>query len=154
MNPPIRSKEHGDALFQGLLDGSIEAIGTDHSPHTREEKLNDDIWKAISGFTSVETSLAVFLSLAVTTGRMTLEQLVRVASEGPAKCWDLYPQKGSLHATLTGKAETPDCDNYILGGIEPINWAYITHNGQSQAPADPLHTGTFSNPNLDAVTPA
>src|SRR5256885_7600185 len=32
-----------DALFQGLLDGSIEAIGTDHSPHTREEKLNDDI---------------------------------------------------------------------------------------------------------------
>ena len=51
MNPPIRSKEHGEALFQGLLDGSIEAIGTDHSPHTREEKLNDDIWKAISGFT-------------------------------------------------------------------------------------------------------
>ncbi|MFL5796722.1 MAG: hypothetical protein ACJ77A_02170 [Actinomycetota bacterium] len=53
----------------------------------------------------------------------------------------------------TGKAETPDCDNYILGGIEPINWAYITHNGVSQAPANPLHTGTFSNPNLDAVTP-
>jgi hypothetical protein len=53
----------------------------------------------------------------------------------------------------TGRGETPDCDNYILGGIEPINWAYITHNGQSQAPADPLHTGTFSHPNLDAVTP-
>src|SRR5439155_24765184 len=96
MNPPIRSREHGEALFQGLLDGSIEAIGTDHSPHTREEKLNDDIWKAISGFTSVETSLATFLSMAVRPGRMTLEQLVRVTSEGPAKIWGLYPQKGAL----------------------------------------------------------
>jgi hypothetical protein len=53
----------------------------------------------------------------------------------------------------TGKTETPDCDNYILGGIEPINWAYITKSGESQAPANPIHTGTFSNPNLDAVTP-
>jgi len=53
----------------------------------------------------------------------------------------------------TNKGETPDCDNYILGGIEPINWAYVTKSGVSQAPANPLHTGTFSNPNLDAVTP-
>jgi dihydroorotase (multifunctional complex type) len=110
MNPPIRSKDHGEALFQGLLDGSIEAIGTDHSPHTREEKLNDDIWQAISGFTSVETSLAVFLSLAVNTGRMTLEQLTRVTSEGPAKCWDLYPQKGSLQLGADGDLTIVDLD--------------------------------------------
>jgi dihydroorotase/allantoinase len=110
MNPPIRSKEHGEALFQGLLDGSIEAIGTDHSPHTREEKLNDDIWVAISGFTSVETSLAVFLSMAVNTGRMTLEQLVRVSSEGPAKCWDLYPQKGTIQLGSDGDLTIVDLD--------------------------------------------
>ena len=84
MNPPIRSAEHGKALFEGPSTAAIEAIGTDHSPHTREEKLNDDIWKAISGFTSVETSLAAFLSIAVRPGDMTLEQLVRVTSEGPA----------------------------------------------------------------------
>jgi hypothetical protein len=53
----------------------------------------------------------------------------------------------------TNKVNNPDCDNYILGGIEPINWAYITKSGESQAPANPIHTGTFSNPNLDAVTP-
>jgi hypothetical protein len=53
----------------------------------------------------------------------------------------------------TNKANNPDCDNYILGGIEPINWAYITQSGDSQAPANPLHTGTFTNPNLDAVIP-
>ncbi len=53
----------------------------------------------------------------------------------------------------TGIANTPDCDNFILGGIEPINWAYITKDGHSQAPANPLFTGTFDNPNLSAVNP-
>lgn len=48
---------------------------------------------------------------------------------------------------------TEDCDNYILGGQEPVNWAYITKNGHSQAPADPLFTGTFDNPNFAAVNP-
>jgi len=51
------------------------------------------------------------------------------------------------------QANNPDCDNYILGGIEPINWAYITRNGVSQAPANPLFTGTFTNPNFAAVNP-
>jgi len=53
----------------------------------------------------------------------------------------------------TGVANTAACDDYILGGVEPINWAYITKSGRSQAPADPLFTGTFSAPNLAAVTP-
>src|SRR5581483_7365482 len=53
----------------------------------------------------------------------------------------------------TGQQNNADCNNYILGGIEPINWAYITRSGHSQAPANPLFTGTFSNPNLAAVTP-
>ena len=53
----------------------------------------------------------------------------------------------------TGVSNTAACDNYILGGVEPINWAYITKSGVSQAPANPLFTGTFSAPNLSAVTP-
>jgi hypothetical protein len=53
----------------------------------------------------------------------------------------------------TGVANTEACDDYILGGVEPINWAYITKSGRSQAPADPLFTGTFSAPNLAAVNP-
>ena len=51
------------------------------------------------------------------------------------------------------QANNPDCDNYILGGIEPINWAYITRDGKSQAPANPLFTGTFTKPNFAAVNP-
>ncbi|EAQ5978281.1 hypothetical protein XR12_23830, partial [Salmonella enterica] len=53
----------------------------------------------------------------------------------------------------TGVANTSACDNYLLGGVEPINWAYITRSGRSQAPANPLFTGTFDNPDLSAVTP-
>jgi hypothetical protein len=53
----------------------------------------------------------------------------------------------------TGLENTNACDNYILGGPEPINWAYITRSGKSQAPANPLFTGTFTSPNLSAVNP-
>src|SRR3984885_6882450 len=53
----------------------------------------------------------------------------------------------------TGVDNTAACNNYILGGIEPINWAYITKSGVSQAPANPLFTGTFTNPNFTAVNP-
>jgi hypothetical protein len=52
-----------------------------------------------------------------------------------------------------GNPNNNDCNNYILGGEEPLNWAYITRSGQSQAPANPLFTGTFSNPNFAAVNP-
>ena len=65
MNPPVRSKEHQDALWQGLLDGSIDMIATDHSPHTLEEKgcdingkmVKPAIWDCISGFCGVETNV-------------------------------------------------------------------------------------------------
>jgi hypothetical protein len=51
----------------------------------------------------------------------------------------------------TGATRNPDCDNFFLAGEEPINWAYITHSGQSQAPAGPLSTS--SDPNLTALNP-
>jgi hypothetical protein len=52
-----------------------------------------------------------------------------------------------------GVENTRACNNFILGGAEPLNWAYITKSGVSQAPANPLFTGTFSNPNFTAVNP-
>jgi hypothetical protein len=52
-----------------------------------------------------------------------------------------------------GVPNTAACNNYVLGGIEPINWAYITKSGKSQAPANPLFTGTVTKPNFKAVNP-
>jgi hypothetical protein len=53
----------------------------------------------------------------------------------------------------TGIENTADCNNYILGGPEPINWAYVTRSGVSQGPANPFFTGTFTAPNFTAVNP-
>jgi hypothetical protein len=53
----------------------------------------------------------------------------------------------------TGVNNTAACNNYVLGGVEPVNWAYITKSGVSQAPANPLFTGTFADPNFSAVNP-
>jgi dihydroorotase-like cyclic amidohydrolase len=99
MNPPVRSADHGEAIFAGLLDGTIDVIGTDHSPHTREEKCYDDrmgdIWKPLSGWPGVETNVPVMLTL-VNEGRLTLPQYVKLQAENPARAWNLFPQKGHL----------------------------------------------------------
>jgi dihydroorotase len=110
MNPPVREPGHGDALVAGLADGRVTAIATDHSPHTKQEKLNDDIWKAISGFAGVETSVRLFLTYAVHTNRMTLQQFVRATSEGPARTWSLYPRKGAIRLGSDGDLTIIDLD--------------------------------------------
>lgn len=96
MNPPVREPGHGEALFTGLVERRVNQIATDHSPHTKEEKLHDDIWKAISGFAGVEISVRLFLTYGVNAGRMSLNQFVAVSSEGPAKVWSLWPRKGAI----------------------------------------------------------
>lgn len=95
MNPPVRSPENGEALWKALSEGTVEVIATDHSPHTLEEKTNDNIWEAIPGFTGVETSIPLMLT-QVNEGRLSLNAYVKLASENPAKLFNLYPRKGTI----------------------------------------------------------
>lgn len=101
MNPPVRSDGHAEALWEGLLDGTIEVIGTDHSPHTPEEKMESDrfsdIWKVIPGWPGVETNVPLMLT-QVNSGKLSLNHYVKVQSEGPAKAWNFWPRKGNLNA--------------------------------------------------------
>jgi dihydroorotase len=92
INPPVREALQGESLLCALADGRIDAIATDHSPHLPSEKLHDDIWKAVSGFTGVELSLRLFL----TYGGLSLQRLVQAMSEAPARIWGLYPRKGAI----------------------------------------------------------
>ena len=96
INPPVRAAGHGDALLEGLAAATVTNIATDHSPHTRDEKLGDNIWTAVSGFCGVETSLRIFLTEGVHAGRLSLQQLVRAMAEGPARTWGLFPRKGAI----------------------------------------------------------
>ncbi|HEX6511225.1 MAG TPA: allantoinase AllB [Chloroflexota bacterium] len=94
MNPPVRLSG-GDRLLAGLAAGDIDCIATDHSPHTPEEKLHDNVWEAVSGFVGVETSVQLFLSEAVNAGKMTLRQYVAASSTNVARAWGMA-SKGQL----------------------------------------------------------
>jgi allantoinase len=99
INPPIRSAWDQETLWSGIDDGTVTMIGTDHSPHTPEEKRADkpfdNIFEAIAGFVGVETSASLLLT-EVNRGRLSLERFVQLCSTGPAKTFGLYPDRGSL----------------------------------------------------------
>ncbi len=82
MNPPIRASEDRAALLQGLLDGTVDMIATDHAPHSAEEK-SKGLAGSLMGVVGLETAFAVLYTKLVKTGVMTLPQLVKVMSENP-----------------------------------------------------------------------
>ena len=82
MNPPIRSSRDRDALLEGLLDGTIDMIATDHAPHSSEEK-SKGLSKSAFGVVGLETAFAVLYTKLVKTGIMSLEKLVEVMSTNP-----------------------------------------------------------------------
>jgi dihydropyrimidinase/allantoinase len=97
INPPLRSEEDVAELWNGLNDGSIDMIVSDHAPYTREEKDPGwtNIWKAQSGAPTIETLLPLLLN-KVNEGKLTLETLVRVTSERTAQVFGVYPRKGTI----------------------------------------------------------
>jgi dihydroorotase len=94
MNPPLRSEADRQALIEGLLDGTIDAIATDHAPHTPDDKLQA-FDHAPCGVTGLETSFGVIVTTLVQSGRMTPLQLVERMSLNPARIFNL-PQAGAL----------------------------------------------------------
>ena len=95
LNPPIRTQEHQRAMWEGLRQGWIDNIATDHAPHSYAEKTAESVWDTACGFIGVETALPLMLT-EVNRGRLSLEHYVRLVSENPAKVWGLYPRKGAV----------------------------------------------------------
>lgn len=93
INPPLRSQSDCDAIIEGLKDGTIDAIVTDHSPHAQEEKDREYIY-APSGFPGLETSLGVMLTDLYHTGKMDLPLIISKMTWEPAKVFGL--DAGSL----------------------------------------------------------
>lgn len=75
MNPPLRTKNDQQALIDGLLDGTIDVIATDHAPHSVDEKTGD-MRNASFGITGSETAFSMLYTRYVRTGVFTLEQLL------------------------------------------------------------------------------
>ena len=83
VNPPLRSEEHRAAVVEGLKDGTIDAIVTDHAPHTWDEK-DQAFSLAPSGFVGLETSVGAVLTHLYHTGTVDLMTIVRAMSTAPA----------------------------------------------------------------------
>ena len=93
MNPPLRGKEDQAALLEGLLDGTIDFIATDHAPHAAEEK-NEGMLLAPFGIVGLETAFPLLYTHLVETKKITLEQLIQYLTSKPANTFGL--QSGSL----------------------------------------------------------
>lgn len=88
MNPPLRSPEDHAALVEGILDGTIDIIATDHAPHTAEEKARG-MEEAPMGIVGLETAFPLLYTHFVKTGKMTLAQLVDKMATKPAEIFGL-----------------------------------------------------------------
>ena len=94
MNPPLRSREHVEAVVEAIADGTVDAIATDHAPHHSDEKdLEYD--QAPFGITGLETAVGLALDLLVRRGVIGLERLVELCSVNPARIFRL-DGRGSL----------------------------------------------------------
>lgn len=88
MNPPLRSEKDRLRIIEGLKEGTIEIIATDHAPHTAEEK-SKEITKAPSGIIGLETSFSICYENLVLTKEITLMKLIELMSTNPARIYGL-----------------------------------------------------------------
>lgn len=97
MNPPLRTERDRRLLIEGLKDGTIDMIATDHAPHSREEKAAP-LTKAPSGIIGLETSLALGITNLVKAGHLTMTELMQKMSYNPARLYGLdcgYLEEGA-----------------------------------------------------------
>ncbi len=90
MNPPLRTEEDRQAIIEGIKDGTIDMIVTDHAPHSKEEK-DRPMAQAPSGITGLETSLALGIKSLVQPGHITLMKLIELMSKNPAEFYRMIP---------------------------------------------------------------
>ncbi len=108
MNPPLRTEEDVEAIIEGLKDGTIDAIATDHAPHAIDEK-NCEFDMALNGIVGLETAFGLSYTYLVKTGALTLPQLIEKMSINPSKI--LRINKGELKEGAVADVSLFDLEN-------------------------------------------
>jgi dihydropyrimidinase len=139
IGPPLRTATDRDALWQGLADGTLVTVGSDHAP--KPKKVTDDFFDAAYGSPQIETMLTVMYDEGVNRGRISLPRLVDVMAETPARLFGLYPRKGTLaigsdadlvifdptlRHTITGASQHSHCDYTLYEGREVTGKPVLT----------------------------
>ena len=108
MNPPLRQEADRLAIIEGLKDGTIDLIATDHAPHSEEEKAKEPMWSAPSGITGLETSLGLGITSLVKPGHLTLMELLEKMTVNPAKLYKLPGGNATVGAPADFVIFNPD----------------------------------------------
>jgi len=130
MNPPLRGKEDLQALIEGLEDGTLDFIATDHAPHTAEEKGNG-MEQAPFGIVGLETAFPLLYTRFVKSGKWTLKQLIEWMTEKPADVFGL--PYGRLHM-----GESADLVFLDLNKVQDIDYNSFVSKGKNT----PFHNWT------------
>lgn len=123
MNPPIRSKQDREALIEGILDGTIDMIATDHAPHSAEEKAKGLEGSAM-GITGLETSFPVIYTELIKTGILSLEKVLELMCYNPRKRFGLaMPDMDTDYAVWDLETEySIDSESFIsMGKATPFD---------------------------------
>lgn len=116
MNPPLRTEQDRQRIIEGLKDGTIDMIVTDHAPHSREEKARP-MGEAPSGIIGLETSLGLGIRSLVEPGHITLMQLLALMSTNPARFYRMIPgsvtQDAPADLVIFGEKELWKADHFV-----------------------------------------
>lgn len=133
MSPPLRSEEHLEAIIEGLRDGTIDAIATDHAPHHADEKaLEYD--RAPMGITGLETSLGLTFQQLISKGVIDLVRLVELCSTNPARIFNLE-HRGTLRPGSIADVTIIDPE---------LQWTYLNSESRSRSRNSPFDGWRFT----------
>lgn len=135
MSPPFRPKENNEALWRGLQSGNLQTTATDHCCFCAEQKAagKDDFSRIPNGTAGIENRMEVLWHAGVRTGRLTINEFVKVTSTNAAQIFNMYPQKGSISVgadadivvwdpegtkTISAKTHHQNIDFNIFEGME------------------------------------
>lgn len=125
INVPLRRRDNIEALWVALAEGIVDVVGSDHvvgwEPSSYEDMYNAVIWDCRTGFSRVELFLPVLLSEGVAKGRISMERLVQVSCENPAKTSGLWGRKGSLLPGFDADMVIVDAGREVTVGKEHLN---------------------------------
>ena len=119
MNPPLRSPEDREALVQGLLDGTIDCIATDHAPHSAEEKAKG-LAKSAFGVVGIETAFPICYTYLVKTGILTLEKLIDLLVKNPRERFGIPMGQDFTVWDLSEEYTVDPADFLSLGKATPF----------------------------------
>ena len=119
MNPPLRGREDMEALIQGIQDGTIDMIATDHAPHSAEEK-GRGLEKSAMGVVGIETSFPACYTYLVKTGLITMEKLMELMSVNPRARFDLPMGKDFSVWDLSEEYVVDPADFLSMGKATPF----------------------------------